>query len=80
MNQDSTGERQQRLVRLPFRVGKPIETVLIDRILHTLRKVGLELSGREGDAIDAARAAYHCGQANPATASAASLPPHRRDS
>ncbi len=52
VNQGATGERQQRLVSLPFRVGKPIETVLIDRILNTLRKVGLEFGGRDGDAIE----------------------------
>ena len=51
MNQCAAGKAQQRFGVLALGLRMPVEAVLVDRVLDALGKVGLQLDGRDRQAI-----------------------------
>ena len=52
MDKGPTGERQQRFGGLALRPWETVEAVLVYGVLYALRKVGLELDGRDRNAVE----------------------------
>ena len=52
MDHCTAWERQQGLSVLPLWVGRPIEPILVHGVLNALGEVGLELDGRDWQAVE----------------------------